>query len=138
MKKLFLTFVICSISLFSFSQNFLTVTTVTEPGEGEEWGTTNFTENLGIAYKVADNCFFGIVKNGEDYDLYSRYLWKENVFVTVQAPTEEVIDNMELGLGYSINVWNGLCFEHRYNVGLKENENGDREGAVNFGLSYTF
>ena len=138
MKKLFLTFIICSISLFSFSQNFLTVTTVTEPGEGEEWGTSNFTENIGIAYKVADNCFFGLVKNGEDYDLYSRYLWKENVFVTIQAPTEEVIDNMELGLGYSLDVWKGLCFEPRYNVGLKENENGDRDGAINIGLSYTF
>ena len=57
---------------------------------------------------------------------------------TVQAPTDEMMDNFTVGLGYSYDVWKGLHVEPNYSVGLKEDENGEREGSFNLGLSYKF
>ena len=36
------------------------------------------------------------------------------------------------------DVWKGLHVEPNYSVGLKEDENGEREGSFNLGLSYEF
>ena len=46
------------------------------------------------------------------------------------------MDNLTIGLGYSYNVWKGLCIEPNYSMGLKEDEAGEREGSFNIGLSY--
>ena len=58
--------------------------------------------------------------------------------VTVQAPTEEMMDNLTVGVGYSFVVWKGLAIEPNYSLGLKEDANGDREGTFNLGLAYRF
>ena len=63
---------------------------------------------------------------------------KNSTYVSFQAPTEEMMDNMTIGLGLSYNVWKGLNVEPNYSMGLKEDENGDREGTFNLGLSYKF
>jgi len=135
-----MTLAVAILTTFAASAQFMVVTTVNTPDSdmNEEWGTTNFTDNIGIGYIYNDKCVAGIVKSGEDYDLWGRYLWNANLFVSVQAPTEELLDNLTVGLGYSFDVWKGLHVEPNYSMGLNEDENGERDGTFNLGLSYKF
>ena len=48
-------------------------------------------------------------------------------------------DKVQVGLGYSFNVWNSLYFEPSYTMPVKEDDvTGDREGSFNFGLGWRF
>ena len=146
MKNLIMTIAVAIFTTFAASAQFMVVTTVNAPDSdlNEEWGTTNFTDNLGIGYVYNDKCVVGLVRAGEDstgeasYDLWGRYNWNANMYVSVQAPTEEMLDNLTVGIGYSYDVWKGLCVEPNYSMGLKEDENGERAGSFNLGLSYKF
>ena len=146
MRNLIMTLAVAILTSFAASAQFMVVTTVNTPDSdlNEEWGTTNFTDNLGIGYFVNDKCVAGLVRAGEDvdgnasFDLWARYLWNENLYVSVQAPTEEAFDNLNVGLGYSYGVWKGLHVEPNYSMGLNEDENGEREGSFNLGVSYKF
>ena len=146
MKNLIMTLAVAIMTTFAASAQFMVVTTVNTPDSdlNEEWGTTNFTDNLGIGYVYNDKCVVGLVRAGENaegetsFDLWGRYLWNENLYVSVQAPTEEMMDNLTVCLGYSYDVCKGLHVEPNYSVGLKEDENGEREGSFNLGLSYKF
>ena len=144
MKKLFLTSAIALSTLFASAQNFMVVTTYNAPEDGESFEMASLTDNMGIGYVLNDTWTVGLVTAGEDstgdksYDLWGRYNWNANMYVSVQAPTEEMMDNMTVGLGYSFNVWKGLNVEPNYSMGLKEDENGEREGTFNLGLSYRF
>ena len=120
------------------SAQFMVITTVSQPADSAEWGMDNFTDNLGIGYYVNDCCVVGVVKNGDDYDLFGRYLVNENVYASVQAPTEEMLDNLTVGVGYAFNMWKSLYVEPNYTMGLKEDDDGEREGEFNIGLSYRF
>ena len=60
------------------------------------------------------------------------------VVSTYDGDQEETTDNLTVGVGYSYNVWKGLNVEPNYSIGLKEDENGEREGTFNLGLSYRF
>ena len=127
------------------SAQFMVVTTYNAPEDGAEWEMTSLTDNLGIGYTLNNGkCVVGLMKAGEDslgdasYDLWGRYNWNQNMYVSVQAPTEEMMDNLTVGLGYSYNVWKGVCIEPNYSIGLKEDDNGEREGSFNLGLSYKF
>ena len=127
------------------SAQFMVVTTYNAPEEGAEWEMTSLTDNMGIGYALNNGkCVVGLVKAGEDslgdtsYDLWGRYNWNENMYVSVQAPTEEMMDNLTIGVGYSYDVWKGVCIEPNYSMGLKEDEAGEREGSFNLGLSYKF
>jgi len=144
MKKLFLTMAVAFSTLIASAQ-FMAVTTYNAPEDGAEWEMTSLTDNMGIGYALNNGkCVVGLVKAGEDslgeasYDLWGRYNWNKNVYVSVQAPTEEMMDNLTVGVGYSYNVWKGLCIEPNYSMGLKEDEDGEREGSFNIGLSYKF
>ena len=144
MKKLILTMAVVAFTTLFASAQFMVVTTYNAPEDGAEWEMTSLTDNMGIGYAVNDAWTVGLIKAGEDslgdasYDLWGRYNWNENVYVSVQAPTEEMMDNLTLGLGYSYNVWKGLNVEPNYSMGLKEDEEGEREGSFNLGLSYKF
>jgi opacity protein-like surface antigen len=144
MKKLFLTMAVAFSTLVASAQ-FMVVTTYNAPEDGAEWEMTSLTDNLGIGYTLNNGkCVVGLMKAGEDslgdasYDLWGRYNWKQNVYVSVQAPTEEMMDNLTVGIGYSYDVWKGVCIEPNYSMGLKEDEAGEREGSFNLGLSYKF
>jgi hypothetical protein len=50
----------------------------------------------------------------------------------------ELMDRVELGLGYSWNVWKGLSIDPNYTMPLKEDEAGEREGSLNLSVSYKF
>ena len=144
MKKLILTMAVVAFTTIFASAQFMVVTTYNAPEDGAEWEMTSLTDNMGLGYAVNDTWTVGLIKAGEDslgdasYDLWGRYNWNENVYVSVQAPTEEMMDNLTLGLGYSYNVWIGLNVEPNYSMGLKEDENGERAISFNLGLSYKF
>ena len=127
------------------SAQFTVVTSYVAPEDGVEWEVSSLTDNMGIGYALnSGKCVVGLVKAGTDsldeatYDLWGRYNLKNSLYVSVQAPTKEMMDNLTVGLGYSYNVWKGLCIEPNYSMGLKEDEDGEREGSFNIGLSYKF
>ena len=144
MKKLILTMAVVAFTTIFASAQFMVVTTYNAPEDGAEWEMTSLTDNMGIGYAVNDTWTVGLIKAGEDslgdasYDLWGRYNWNQNVYVSVQAPMEDMADNMTVGVGYSYNVWKGLNVEPNYSMGLKEDEEGEREGSFNLGLSYKF
>ena len=144
MKKLILTMAVVAFTTLFASAQFMVVTSYNAPEDGAEWEMTSLTDNMGLGYAVNDTWTVGLIKAGEDslgdasYDLWGRYNWNANVYVSVQAPTEEMMDNLTVGIGYSYNVWKGLNVEPNYSMGLKEDENGEREGSFNLGLSYKF
>ena len=141
MKKFILTSAIAFATLFASAQNFMVVTTY--DGDQEET-MDKITQNMGFGYALNDTWTLGMIQAGEDaegemnYDLWGRYNWNKDMYVSFQAPTEEMMDNMTIGVGYSYNVWKGLNVEPNYSMGLKEDENGEREGTFNLGLSYKF
>jgi opacity protein-like surface antigen len=144
MKKLILTMAVVAFTTLFASAQFMVVTTYNAPEDGAEWEMTSLTDNMGIGYAVNDAWTVGLMSAGEDslgdasYDLWGRYNWNQNVYVSVQAPTEDMMDNLTVGIGYSYNVWKGLNVEPNYSMGLKEDEEGEREGSFNLGLSYKF
>ena len=120
------------LAMFASAQ-FMVVTTIDQPGDDEQWEMSSITDNMGIGYILNDKMTGGLVKNGEEYDLWGRYNMKL-VYIAVQAPTEEMTDNMTFGVGYSLKVWNDLCIEPSYMVSMEE----DSEGEFKVGLSYKF
>ena len=127
---MFLTMALAFVTMISSAQ-FMVVTTMTQPADGEEWAMSNITDNMGVGYVLNDKMTLGMVKNGEDYDLWGRYNINF-IYIAVQAPTEEMTDNMTFGVGYSLNVWNNLCIEPSYMMSMEE----DSEGEFKIGLSY--
>ena len=127
---MFLTMALAFVTMISSAQ-FMVVTTMTQPADGEEWATSNITDNMGVGYVLNDKMTLGVVKNGEDYDLWGRY----NIsfmYLAVQAPTDSLTDNMTFGVGYSLRVWNDLYIDPSYMMSTKE----DSEGEFKVGLSY--
>ena len=54
-------------------------------------------------------------------------------------PTKDGSDNMQIGVGFAFNVWNGLYVEPNYTMPTKEDAITEkREGSFNIGVSYRF
>tara|TARA_B100000424_G_C22724452_1_gene393267 strand:- start:260 stop:658 length:399 start_codon:yes stop_codon:yes gene_type:complete len=132
MKKLFLMASLIFATTLCSAQ-FLAITTINMPEDDAEWEMSNITDNIGIGYILNDNIVAGLVKNGEEYDLWGRYYFS-NCYAVVQAPTEETTDNMMFGVGYSLKVWNSLYVDPSYMMSTKE----DSEGEFKLGISYRF
>ena len=132
MKKMFL---MASLILAAnlCSAQFMAITTINAPEDDAEWEMSNVTDNMGIGYMLKDNITVGLVKNGEEYDVWGRYYFS-NCYAVVQAPTEEATDNMTFGIGYSFKVWKELYFDPNYMMSTKE----DSEGEFKLGVSYKF
>ena len=128
MRKTILTTVIALFCL-SASAQFRVMSSVNTSGEGSMLSVDSITNNLGFGYQVNDDVMVGFQKNGEDYDFIGRYSLNDNMYLSVQAPTENAADNMTLGIGASINVWEELYIEPNYTT-------TDGEGSFNVGLSY--
>ena len=131
---MFLTMVLAFVTIVSSAQ-FMVVTTIDQPEENAEWEMSNITDNLGIGYQLNDKITIGAIKNGEDYDLWGRYQLKMG-YLSVQAPTEEMTDNLKVGVGYSLKIWNELYIEPNYSMPVKEDAEGNREGEFKVGISY--
>ena len=98
---------------------------------------------LFLTMTLAFCTMIGITMDGEDkYELLARYvIHKSGVWVTgvynYDADNEdELMDKMELGLGYSFNVWNKLYIDPNYTMSMKKAEAGEREGILNISISY--
>ena len=133
---MFLTMALAFVTMFASAQ-FMVVSNLTQPADGEQWATSNFTDNIGIGYQLNDNITVGAVKNGEDYDLWGRYQLKWG-YVSVQAPTDSIADNLKVGIGYSLKIWNSLYIEPNYSMPLNEDSEGNREGTLRLGVAYRF
>ena len=132
MKKMFL---MASLILAAnlCSAQFMAVTTINQPEDDAEWEMSNATDNIGIGYMLKDNIVVGLVKNGEEYDIWGRYYFS-NCYAVVQAPTEEATDNLNFGVGYSFKVWKELYVDPNYMMSMEE----DSEGEFKIGVSYKF
>jgi opacity protein-like surface antigen len=130
MKKMFL---MASLILTAnlCSAQFIAITTIDAPKDSAEWEMSNVTGKIGIGYMFNDNIAAGLVKNGEEYALWGRYYFKD-CYAVVQAPTEEMVDNMTFGIGYSFKVWEKLYVDPNYMMSTKENS----EGKFKIGISY--
>ena len=131
---MFLTMVLAFVTIVSSAQ-FMVVTTIDQPEENAEWEMSNFTDNMGVGYQFENGITIGAMKNGEEYDLWGRYQLKMG-YLSVQAPTEEMTDNLKVGIGYSLKIWNELYIEPNYSMPMKEDSEGNREGEFKVGISY--
>ncbi len=153
MKKLFLTAVVALCTLVASAQ-FMVVTTY---DNDQDENMDKITKNMGVGFMLNDAFTLGIAK-GDDvitaadaasgtaadtsngYNFWLRYSLPsvEGAYATLQMPTEDGSDNMQIGLGMSFNVWNGLYLEPNFTMPTSKDSNGDRDGNFNFGLSYRF
>ena len=142
MKKLLLTAAVAFSTLLASAQ-FMVVTTY---DDDQEETADKITANLGLGYMVNDMFTVGLTMNpevaGEDrtYNLFARYniAQVEGAYASLEMPTEDGSDDMRIGVGFAFNVWNGLHLEPNYTMPTSEDDNGDREGTFNFGVSYRF
>ena len=139
MNKLFLTIALAFTTVVASAQ-FTALTTLTENADSA-W---TVAEKLGVGYQVSEKLMVGITMDGEDnYELLGRYalmngVWGTCVYNYAKDSESELMDNMELGLGYSFRVWEGLSIDPNYTMPLKADEAGEREGSLNLSVSYKF
>ena len=162
MKKVLLTAVVAMSTLVASAQ-FMVVTTY--DGDQEE-NAEKITANLGIGYMVNDVFTVGIAKGADvltalaivetadmiavaaeiedGYDAFVRYniAQVEGAYASLQMPLKKSIgqdsNNMRIGVGFAFNVWNELYIEPNYTMPTEEDEEGNRDGSFNLGLSYRF
>ena len=138
MNKLFLTMTLAFCTMIASAQ-FSVLTTVTE-GSDSSW---NITDKLGVGYQVNEKLMVGLTMDGEDkYELLGRYSLMNGIWGTCvynhDDSDAELMDRVELGLGYSFKVWNDLYIDPNYTMPATANEAGEREGSLNLSVSYKF
>ena len=139
MNKLFLTMALAFCTMIASAQ-YSVLTTVSETSDS----TWSVTEKLGIGYQVNEKLMVGVTMDGEDkYELLGRYTLMNGVWGTCvynhDADSEgELMDNMELGLGYSFKLWKDLYVDPNYTMPAKADEDDEREGTFNLSVSYKF
>ena len=137
MNKLFLT-MLFAVSTIVSSAQFVGLTTFSE-GTASTW---NATDMLGVGYQVNEKLMVGVTMDGEDkYELLGRYdihegLWATCIYNYEKDSEAELKDKLDLGVGYSYNIWRKLYIDPSYVVSLKEDEDGEREGEFRLGVSY--
>tara|TARA_Y100001973_G_scaffold54876_1_gene81027 strand:+ start:75 stop:509 length:435 start_codon:yes stop_codon:yes gene_type:complete len=137
MTKLFLTIALAFSTIIASAQ-YSVLTTITEVEE-----EYSITDKIGVGYNLNDCAMIGVTMDGEDkYELLARYvihksgLWVTGVYNYDADNEDELMDKMELGLGYSFKIWNDLYINPNYTMPMKEDENGEREGSLNLSISY--
>ena len=139
MTKLFLTMTLAFCTMIASAQ-FSVLTTVTE-GSDSSW---NITDKLGVGYQVNEKLMVGLTMDGEDkYELLGRYslmngIWGTCTYSYDTDSEAELMDKVNVGVGYSFNVWNNLYVDPNYTMPAKADENGEREGNLNLSVSYKF
>jgi hypothetical protein len=142
MKKVFFTAALAMTTLFASAQ-FMVVTTVSDQSEDADgFEMEQITDQIGLGYMLNDNFTVGIQRTGEDdngdttYDMWARYSFGDNMWAVVKAPSEEASDNLSVGVGYSLNVWNSVYVEPSYTMSMADDS--DDEGTLNLGLAWRF
>jgi len=143
MNKLFLTTILALCTMIASAQ-YQVMTTITSVEDEAGETTYNATDKIGLGYQVNEKLMVGITKDGdENYELLGRYalmngIWGTCVYNYAKDSESELMDNMELGLGYSFNVWNDLYIDPNYTMPVKADADGKREGSLNLSVSYKF
>ena len=111
-----------------------------KPTMEDSW---NATDKMGIGYQVNEKLMVGVTREGEDnFEVLGRYALMNGVWGTCvynhDDSDAELMDNLELGLGYSFKVWNNLYVDPNYTLPARADEAGEREGSFNLGVSYKF
>ena len=126
-----------SVATIVASAQMTVMTTVTEVED-----EYNFTDNLAVGYNVSDILMLGLEMDGEDnYEVMARYAFADNCWAYGSFDTEgegEYVDRLDLGVGYSFNIWEGLYIDPNYTVSMKKNSDDEYEGKLNFTISYKF
>ena len=144
MNKLFLTMALALCTMVASAQ-FSVITTITSVEEENET-TYNATDMLGIGYQVSEKLMIGCTRNGEDnYDVLGRYTLTNGIWGTVvynyiedYAEDADLMETLNLGVGYSFKVWDNLYVDPNYTMPAKADEDGEREGSLNLSVSYKF
>ena len=137
MNKLFLT-MLFAVSTTLASAQFVGLTTFNEAADS----TWNVTDKIGVGYVVNEKLMVAATMDGEDaYELLGRYdvyngVWATCIYNYEKDSEAELKDKLELGLGYSFNVWKKLYVDPYYVMPVKEDAEGKREGEFRLGLSY--
>ena len=136
MNKLFLTMLLALGTTIASAQ-FSVITTITEVED-----EYNLTDKLAVGYDVNEKLTLGFALDGEDkYEVFGRYSLAPNWWGYGSYDTEgegEFIDRLDLGVGYSFNVWNNFYVEPNYTVSMEKNDEDEYEGKLNLSLSYKF
>ena len=126
MKKVFFTAALAMTTLFASAQ-FMVVTTVSDQSEDADgFEMEQITDQIGLGYMLNDNFTVGVQRTGEDengdttYDMWARYNFGDNMWAVVKAPSEEASDNLSVGVGYSLNVWNSVYVEPSYTMSMAD------------------
>ena len=142
MKKVFFTAALAMTTLFASAQ-FMVVTTVSDQSEDADgFEMEQITDQIGLGYMLNDNFTVGVQRTGEGengdmtYDMFARYNFGDNMWAVVSAPSEEASDNLKVGVGYSLNVWNSVYVEPSYTMSMADDS--DDEGTLNLGLAWRF
>ena len=144
MNKLFLTMTLALCTMVASAQ-FSVITTITSVEEENET-TYNATDMLGIGYQVSEKLMIGCTRNGDDnYDVLGRYTLTNGIWGTVvynyiedYAEDADLMETLNLGVGYSFKVWDNLYVDPNYTMPAKADEDGEREGSLNLSVSYKF
>ena len=143
MNKLFLTMTLAFCTMIASAQySVLTTVTSVEDEAGET--TYNATDKLGVGYQVNEKLMVGLTLDGEDkYEVLGRYslmngIWGTCVYNHESDSETELMDKVDVGIGYSWNVWKGLSIDPNYTMPAKADEAGEREGSLNLSISYKF
>ena len=143
MKKVFLTMTLAFATMIASAQ-YSAMTTVTSVGNEAGETTYNVTDKLGVGYQVNEKLMIGLTMDGEDnYELLGRYslmngIWGTCVYNYAKDSETELMDKVDVGVGYSWNVWKGLSIDPNYTMPAKADEAGEREGSLNLSVSYKF
>ena len=137
MNKLFLTMLFAASTTLASAQ-FVGLTTFNEAADS----TWNVTDKIGVGYVVNEKLMVAATMDGEDaYELLGRYdvyngFWATCIYNYEKDSEAEMADKMEIGVGYSLNVWKKLYVDPYYVVPMKEDSEGNREGEFRLGISY--
>ena len=143
MKKVFLTMTLAFVTMIASAQ-YSAMTTVTSVEDEAGEPTYNVTDKLGVGYQVNEKLMVGLTMDGEDnYELLGRYslmngIWGTCVYNYAKDSETELMDKVDVGVGYSFKVWNNLYIDPNYTMPLAEDEAGEREGSLNLSVSYKF
>ena len=143
MKKVFLTMTLAFATMIASAQ-YSVITTVTSVEDEAGETTYNVTDKIGVGYQVNEKLLVGLTMDGEDnYELLGRYslmngIWGTCVYNYAKDSEAELMDKVDVGVGYSWNVWKGLSIDPNYTMPAKADEAGEREGSLNLSISYKF
>ena len=132
MKKLLFTLIFAVGTLFASAQ-FMVVTNINSPADNESWSMENFTDNMGLGYQLNEDVVIGMYKNADSYNMFGRYNF-DDLYMSVDMPSEVTMDSLRVGLGYSIRFWDNFYLEPNYNV----NVNGESNGQFRLGVGCRF